>query len=346
MGSHKGPTLANIFLCHHENNWLLNCPSQFKPLLYRCYVDDLFLLFNNENEAIQFLNYLNSMHHKIKFTFEPEADNRLNFLDVVVEKSINRFITSVFRKPTFTGLGTNFFSFTPFIYKLNCIRTLIYRAYHLSSSYCKFDQEITFLRNYFIKNCFPTNLFESTTKKFLNSIYQPKLINPTVEKLHKYFRFSFYGSISKSIAEEISKLISKNYPQLKLSLVFTNTFSINSFFRHKESLPPNLVSSIVYLFKCPTCNSRYVGSTCRQFICRVDEHLGISTRTKRPLASPPFSNIREHSLRNNHPMSHNDFSIITKCNSPIDTRIMESLTIKLTKPTINDSNSSFNLNII
>ena len=39
-----GPTFANLFLCFHENNWLQNCPFQFKPKLYRMYVDDTFLL--------------------------------------------------------------------------------------------------------------------------------------------------------------------------------------------------------------------------------------------------------------------------------------------------------------
>ena len=43
MGNPLGPTFANIFLCHHENNWLENCLELFKPKFYRRYVDDLFL---------------------------------------------------------------------------------------------------------------------------------------------------------------------------------------------------------------------------------------------------------------------------------------------------------------
>ena len=35
MGSPLGPTLANIFMCSLEQCYLSNCPSQFKPLLYR-----------------------------------------------------------------------------------------------------------------------------------------------------------------------------------------------------------------------------------------------------------------------------------------------------------------------
>ena len=173
MGSPLGPTLANIFLCYHENKWLTDCPQEFKPLLYRRYVDDLFLLFDNEHQANSFLNYLNNKHHKIEFTFESETNNSLNFLDISIYKHNQKFTTSIYRKPIFTGLSTNFFSFTPYIYKLNSIKTLIYRAYHISSSYLQFNQEINFLRKYFTDNLFPSHLVDSATKKFLNNIYQP-----------------------------------------------------------------------------------------------------------------------------------------------------------------------------
>ena len=42
MGSPLGPTLANIFLCFHEQIWLDNCPFEFKPVIYSRFVDDTF----------------------------------------------------------------------------------------------------------------------------------------------------------------------------------------------------------------------------------------------------------------------------------------------------------------
>ena len=70
MGNPLGPSFANIFQCYHENNWLENCPEQFKPKFYKRYVDDLFLLLENPNQVTPFLNYLNSQHSNIKFTME------------------------------------------------------------------------------------------------------------------------------------------------------------------------------------------------------------------------------------------------------------------------------------
>ena len=46
MGSPLQLTLANVFLCYHEKMWLQNCPSEFKFVIYRRYVDDTFLLFH------------------------------------------------------------------------------------------------------------------------------------------------------------------------------------------------------------------------------------------------------------------------------------------------------------
>ena len=70
MGSPLGPTLANIFMCHHEQQWLDNCPTKIKPQLYQRFVDDTFLLFNNQQNPKQFLDYLNKLHNNIKFTSE------------------------------------------------------------------------------------------------------------------------------------------------------------------------------------------------------------------------------------------------------------------------------------
>ena len=52
MGSHLGSILANIFLSHHEENWLNKCPTEFKPGFYRRNVDDIFVF-------LYFLNHLN-----------------------------------------------------------------------------------------------------------------------------------------------------------------------------------------------------------------------------------------------------------------------------------------------
>ena len=71
--------------------------------LYVRYIDDVFAVFDDVNACSSFLNILNSQHDNIKFTIE-KSTNTLQFLDVDIKISENTVDTSVWRKPTNTGL--------------------------------------------------------------------------------------------------------------------------------------------------------------------------------------------------------------------------------------------------
>ena len=130
MGSPLGPALANIFVGFCESKLFKNVK---KPLFYHRYVDDTFVAFNNEVDCEEFLCHLNSLHPSLRFTFEKECDNCLPFLDVLVEKYDTEFITSVYRKPTFTGQYLRWNSFNPRKQKISLINTLVHRALMICS---------------------------------------------------------------------------------------------------------------------------------------------------------------------------------------------------------------------
>ena len=132
MGSPLAPILANVFMGFHEKRWLEN--SNIKPIVYKRYVDDIFAVFSKELEADGFLRYLNSQHVNIQFTVEKEQQQKLPFLDVLIERS-GGLITSVYHKSTYTGLLTNFLSFVPSVYKMSLVRTLIDKTFKINSSW-------------------------------------------------------------------------------------------------------------------------------------------------------------------------------------------------------------------
>ena len=146
MGSPLGPTLTNSFLCHHEKRWLDKCPEEFKPVFYRRYIDDIFALFRKEEHLKLFLNYFNSCHENIKFTSEKETNNKLSFLDIEISRDKNQFITSVYRKPTFSGVFSHFDSFFPRDYKFNLVSTLIVRCCSICCSVELFHRKIMQLK--------------------------------------------------------------------------------------------------------------------------------------------------------------------------------------------------------
>ena len=70
MGSPLGPTLANAFLCHYEKEWLDSCPIEFKPKLHKRCVDGIFVMFRSRDHGKNFVDYMNTKHPNIRFTFE------------------------------------------------------------------------------------------------------------------------------------------------------------------------------------------------------------------------------------------------------------------------------------
>ena len=91
---------------------------------------------------------------------ETEKKGQLPFLDVLLsEESASdhqgSFITSVHCKKTHTGLLTNYFSFTPFKYKLGLIKTLIDRAYKINNTTQGFHNNIKNLSEILKCNMFP-----------------------------------------------------------------------------------------------------------------------------------------------------------------------------------------------
>ena len=92
------PALANIFMCSFESILLRDCPNDFKHVFYRCYVDDIFVLFSSLDHADKFKEYLCSKHPNINFSIEKEKDGCLPFLDVDIFRENEKFATNVYRK--------------------------------------------------------------------------------------------------------------------------------------------------------------------------------------------------------------------------------------------------------
>ena len=72
MGSSLGSTMANVFLSFYEIKCLEQCPKEFKPVFYRGYVDDIFVLFESAEHLSKFRNYFNTCHPNMSFSFEQE----------------------------------------------------------------------------------------------------------------------------------------------------------------------------------------------------------------------------------------------------------------------------------
>ena len=215
MGSPLGPIMANIFMCFLEEQMLEGCPLAYRPLFYRRYVDDTFTLFKSRDDADNFLQHINSLHPNIKFTIEHEQNNKLAFLDILITRTNQGFDTSVFRKKTFTGQGTNFYSSCSQIFKINSISTLLHRAFSVTSNWLNFHTEITFLLKYFKNNSYPSFLVTKHINRFLNNKFQPSHPIPNVPKLLMYASIHFVHD--KTFKSKLQKNDKQHVPSIEYS---------------------------------------------------------------------------------------------------------------------------------
>ena len=142
-----GATFANIFMRFYESTWLSGCPAEYKPIFYRRYIDDTFLLFRHKDHSALFFDYLNNKHSNIYFAMECESCDKLPFLVCLVHRNSDKFEWSVFKKDSFTGLGMSYISNCSFKIKLTCIQTLLSYAYRVCSNYMALHNEFCFLRD-------------------------------------------------------------------------------------------------------------------------------------------------------------------------------------------------------
>ena len=130
-----------------------------------------------------------NMSFAYKVYFEHEHSNSFLFLDVKVCRENNTFITSVYRKPTFSRVFTNFKGFTPRVYKFCLVHTLQHRCFNIASSYQKFHNEINALKPNFKLNGYPIQFIDRCIKQFLKKLYVAKSIQVTVNN-KQYFTIS------------------------------------------------------------------------------------------------------------------------------------------------------------
>ena len=67
----------------------------------------------------------------MKFPFEEEINGKLPFLDVEVSREGNKFVTTVYHKPTLSGVYMHFDSFLPPTYKFGMIYILAFRCFSI-----------------------------------------------------------------------------------------------------------------------------------------------------------------------------------------------------------------------
>ena len=331
MGSPLAPVLANLFMSFHERQWIQNYDGH-NVLFYRRYVDDIFCVFENEHDALLFLDYINQQHPNIKFTYETEKNGSLPFLDILITKHSDNYTTSIFHKKTYTGLLTNFLSFSPLRYKIGLITTLLHRTRKINNTNTGFQQDVRQLITTLKRNTFPSHLIDKVIKSFNQRNSTDLTTNnndnaSTNNSTTRYFKLPYIGFYSQITQRKLQTLTRRFCNNLDIKLAFSS-FKISNLFGSKDPIPDEQKSFVVYQFTCAGCNSRYIGETTRVLSIRIKEH------TQTDKNSHIFKHL-QHSSNCKDLYTSSCFKILDKANFSIPLKIKESFYIKKLKPELN-----------
>ena len=337
MESPLGPSLANAFLTHHEQDWLDSLTLEYRRLYYWRYVDDIFVLFKSSDHLKRFQRYLNSCHVSVSFTIETEQKNKISFSDVNLIREHCEFITSLYRKPTFSGVYTHFDIFLPDTYKIGMIYTLANRCFRICSSWSMFHQQLILLRGIFKKNGYPENFIDRCFKLFLDWVYILKEKVSTVEKKPLRLVLPYLGNISLQTRIKLQESIKGVLNCCKLQIIFKSQNKLRNNFHFKDPVPQILTSGVVYKFQCGLWNEFSYGEGVRNLAIRSGEHISISPLTKKTVHHRKGSAVYHHLLNCNYSPTFEDFSVLCYDNKKYLLELKESLLIMRDRPSMNQN---------
>ena len=140
---------------------------------------------------------MSSKHQNINFTIEKENVGSLLFLDVKICCNSSKFVTSVYRKPIFSGVFSNYESFIPTYQKRGLLHALLHGSFSICWNFTIFYFEIDHMETILIKNNYPLNFIDLCIKSFLNKLYTPEVVVLNVPKRNVFVKLPFFVSNSK-----------------------------------------------------------------------------------------------------------------------------------------------------
>ena len=101
MGTTFAPNYSGVFLGNFVNTALCNAPNNLQPIIWKCFIDDIFMVWTHGEAALQnFHTYLNNLHPTIKpdITY---STKEINFLDTTIYfNSHHKLESTLYVKPT------------------------------------------------------------------------------------------------------------------------------------------------------------------------------------------------------------------------------------------------------
>ena len=337
MGSPLAPLLANWFVANIEDKILSDTTLNYcKPVIYKRYVDDIFAVFQSGTERDEFFKNLNEAHPNLTFTMETSTSS-LPFLDVSITIRDGQYHSSVYRKPTNTGVLMHYDSMAPQKWKRALVKCLLNRAYRISSNFTNFIQEVNNIKSILSNNGYPIKVTTTLTDEFMRFYkiskdnykrgWEPKTDNAKQDNLKKaYFTIPFVGRPSSKFQHTISREMDKY--NIRIIPSYSSTL-VGSYFNLKTKLSRPFKANVVYRFTCSEDqNVSYIGETKRHLFRRASDHTNTDNN------SAIFEHLYLCSTCQNVPNILDQFEILKSCEAK-NIYSFEALLIFKHRPSLN-----------
>jgi hypothetical protein len=244
----------------------------------------------------------------------------LPFLDVKVTRLADGNLqTSVYRKPTFSGLFLKWESFVPKHFKKTLVYGLVNRAWKICSSYELFHGEVEFISSVLQANGYPANFINSCVKKCLDKLHSSS--NNTVvygpERKPVFVCLPYCGNNSLLLKRQLHRMFSVVAPAVSLKLVFKPVDKLNKLSKLKCRIPVLSKSNVVYRVNCNDCSEFYIGKTIRNLNVRLKEH-----------ATNEYSALYKHHVETSHNIDYDHPVVMANDSKEYRLLIKESLIIR------------------
>ena len=280
-GVAMGPTFSNFYMGEVEQRVLNNDNLNNDNIkLYCRYVDDCFLVIKNQDEIIKLKNKFEN-NSVLKFTFENSIENKLPFLDIMINKTSNRLITTVYHKPTDIGQCLNFNSECILKYKLSVINNYLNRAYNTSQNWESFHNEINHIKQVLVNNNYTNTIIDQQINKFLNHKIEKSNNTQNSTYLDIYHKNQTHtnSKIDEKTLKEIImtnvKCINQNQ-NIRIIFYYKNMKTSNFVIKNSPQKPPSQnQTNGVYQFTCELPhveNNQYIGMTTCKLNRRMQYH--------------------------------------------------------------------------
>ncbi len=180
MGNNLSPLLSEIFMSNLESE-IFNSHFAGNLLYWGRYVDDVGAIFNGDEDTFNsFVAFINGLHPNIIFTHELEENNILNFLDLSIKRTPNKFEYSIYRKNTTTDMVIPFDSNSPLIHKKAAFHSFLHRCFSIPMNQSNFERELSIIKHIALNNGYPTTMINN-----MISEYSWKFSNLPIYKANK-----------------------------------------------------------------------------------------------------------------------------------------------------------------